>query len=187
MTALHDVVTGLGATIRPHPARRPAPGTAGLVVVAPDDTWHDVDTLAGAPPRTDTTAVVLVAPGLARRGFVPNVIASTSIVSPAVPPAALLDALEACMDGAEEWRVRASSVTGAGGRRGPGDDDEERTLDLLGEYRMGGTGLALSSIARARMAGGVTVLHQTHVTTLDDQIHHHSSGLAAARFSCPTH
>ncbi|MBS7549564.1 hypothetical protein AYJ66_11820 [Dietzia cinnamea] len=199
MTPLYDYVTGLGATIRPHPATEPALGSAGLVVVASDDTWHDIDALEGAPPRTDTTAVVLVAPGLARAGFVPNVVATASIIAPAVPAAALLDAVVACMEGAEDWRVRARSVTGAGGRgeagvgdrarggadgrAGDGDDDEDLVLDLLGEYRLGGTGLALSTLARARTAGGVTVLHQTHVTTLADQIHHHRSGLAAAVFA----
>lgn len=198
MTPLHDYVTGLGATIRPHPATEPAPGSAGFVVVAPGATWHDIDTLDGAPPRTDTTAVVLVAPGLALAGFVPNVVATASVIAPAVPAAALLDAVVACMEGAEDWRVRARSVTGAGGRdpsdvgdrvrradgrAGDGDDDEDLTLDLLGEYRLGGTGLALSTLARARTAGGVTVLHQTHVTTLVDQIHHHRSGLDAAAFA----
>lgn len=183
MTPLHDYVTGLGATIRPHPATEPAPGSAGLVVVAPDGTWHDIDALKGAPPRTDTTAVVLVAPGLARAGFVPNVVATASLIAPAVPAAALLDAVVACMEGAEEWRVRARSMTGAGGRAGDGDDDEDLALDLLGGYRVGGNGLALSTLARARTAGGVTVLHQTHVTTLADQIHHHRSGLAAAAFA----
>lgn len=144
MTPLHDYVTGLGATIRPHPATEPAPGSAG---------------------------------------FVPNVVATASVIAPAVPAAALLDAVVACMEGAEDWRVRARSVTGADGRAGDGDDDEDLTLDLLGEYRLGGTGLALSTLARARTAGGVTVLHQTHVTTLADQIHHHRSGLDAAAFA----
>ncbi|MBB1020470.1 hypothetical protein G6030_04065, partial [Dietzia sp. E1] len=105
MTPLHDYATGLGATIRPHPATEPAPGVAGLVVVAPDDTWHDIDALEGALPRTNTTAVVLVAPGLARAGFVPNVVATASVIAPAVPAAALLDAVVACMEGAEGWRV----------------------------------------------------------------------------------
>jgi hypothetical protein len=116
--------------------------------------------------------VVLVAPGLARAGFVPTVVATASVITPAVPAAGLLGAVVACMEDTDDWRVRA--------RSSEGDRDEDRTLDLLGEYRLGGTDLAVSTLARARTAGGVTVLHQTHVTTFADQIGHHAAGLAAA-------
>lgn len=121
-----------------------------------------------------------MATDLHRAGFVPNVIASASIIAPAVPLAGLLDAVGACMGdaggavGVQDWRVRARAVTG---------DDDELTLDLLGEYRVGQMGLALSSLVRARQVGGVTVLHQTHVTTLADQLPHHTAGLAAARWA----
>lgn len=187
MTPLHTYVAGLGATIRPHPATEPTPGDGGLVVVIPTATWRSIDDPHGDgplldAPRTDTSAVILLAPDLHRGGFVPNVIATASIITPAVPLPGLLDAVGACMGDAEEaagvegWRVRARSVTGD-------DDDDELTLDLLGEYRVGQMGLALSSLVRARQVGGVTVLHQTHVTTLADQLSHHTAGLAAARWA----
>lgn len=178
MTPLHDFVTSLGATFRPHPATEPAPGSAGLVVVTPSDTWLSVDDLMLDEPRTNTAAAVLVAPRLARDGFVPNVVATASIIAPAVPVAGLFEAVAASMESAEDWRLRARSVTSTNN-----DDDEDRTLDLLGEYRVDGITLALSSLVRARIADGVTVLHQTHVTTFADQISEHTSGLAAARIT----
>lgn len=188
MTPLSRYAARFGATIRAHPATEPIPGVrGGVVVVVPTGTWRDVDDLL-ADPRTDTTAALLVAPGLQRDGFVPNVVATTSVFTPAVPADGLLSAVEACMADAEAWRVRARSVAVTGGAVGGGvarnddnDDDEDLTLDLVAEYRVGRVALALSSLVRVRNSGGVTVLWQTHVTTLADQISQHSAGLAAAR------
>lgn len=173
MTPLGIYASSVDATIRPHPATEPVSGDGGVVVVTPGDTWHCVDDLMGEERRTDTSAVVLVAPGLQRAGFVPNVIATTSIIAPAVPGDGLLEAVVMSMECTEEWQVRARSATG--------DDDEDRTLDLLAEFRVDGLDLALSSLVRARRRGGATVLHQVHVTTFADQISEHTSGLAAAR------
>lgn len=175
MTPLSIYATSFGATIRPHPATEPVPGGGGVVVVTPNGTWRGVDDLMVDEPRTDTSTVVLVAPGLRRPGFVPTVIATTSIITPAVPVDGLFEAVVMSMEGAEEWRVRARSETG--------DDDEDRTLDLLAGFRADGKDLALSSLVRARRVDGVTVLHQTHVTTFAGQIAEHTSGLAAARIA----
>ena len=175
MTPLSIYAMNFGATIRPHPATEPVPGDGGVVVVTPNDTWQSVDDLMVDEPRTDTSTVVLVAPGLQRPGFTPNVIATANIIAPAVPIDGLFEAVLMSMQGAEDWRVRARSETG--------DDDEDRILDLLGEYRVDGIALALSSLVRARSTGGVTVLHQAHVTTFADQIAEHTSGLAAARIA----
>lgn len=110
------------------------------------------------------TAALLVAPGLHRDGFVPYVVATTSVFTPAVPADGLLGAVEACMADAEAWRVRARSVTatvgavGGGMARNDDNDDEGLTLDLVAEYRVGRVALALSSLVRARSRGGSTVL-----------------------------
>ena len=187
MTPISVYVTDQCATIRPHPATEPEPDDGGVVVVVPTDTWRNIDDLL-ADPRTDTTAALLVAPDLQREGFTPNVVATASVVTQAVPAEGLLGAVEACMDGAEGWRVRARVVTPSGGAAvgvdrydGGNDDDEDLTLDLVAEYRVGQLELALSSLVRVRSSGGQTVLWQTHVTTLADQVSHHGAGLAAAR------
>lgn len=173
MTPLSIYASSFGATIRPHPATESAPGDGGVVVVTPDATWQSIDGLPGVEQRTDTSAAVLVAPGLRRSGFTPNVIATTSIITPAVPVDGALEAVVSSMEGTEDWQVRARSVTG--------DDDEDRTLDLLAGFRVGGTDLALSSMVRVRSSDGMTVLFQTHVTTFADQIPEHAAALAAAR------
>lgn len=189
MTALHSYTAGLGARIRAHPVTEPVPDDGGIVVVVPTDTWLDIDDLL-ADPRTDTTAAILIAPALQRDGFTPNVVATASIITPPAPSGGLLGAVEASMDGAEGWRVRARSVTGgrgadAAGRDGENhdhdDDNSALTLDLVAEYRVGRTALALSSLVHVRRVGGGTVLWQTHVTTLADQLAHHGPALAAAR------
>ncbi len=190
MTALHSYVAGLGARILAHPATEPVPGDGGVVVVVPTDTWLDIDDLL-ADPRTDTTAAILVAPGLRCDGFTPNVVVTVSTISPPVPSDGLLGAVEASMDGAEGWHVRARSVTGVRGAHDAGragknhddndDDNTALTLDLVAEYRVGHTALALSSLVHVRRVGGSTVLWQTHVTTLADQLSHHGEALAAAR------
>lgn len=200
--SLHTYATGRGSRIRAHPVTEPAPGDGGVVVVVPSDTWSSVDDLL-ADPRTDTTAAVLLAPTLRREGFMPNVVATASMVAPAVPADGLIAAVEASMEGADGWRLRARSVTacrGAGrcdyGAAATGDaaatadvdnadDDTGLTLDLVAEYRVGQVALALSSLVTARRVGGETVLWQTHVTTLADQLSHHGSGLAAARVRSP--
>ena len=134
MTPLSRYAARFGATIRAHPATEPIPGVrGGVVVVVPTGTWRDVDDLL-ADPRTDTTAALLVAPGLQRDGFVSNVVATTSVFTPAVPADGLLSAVEACMADAE-----ARSVAVTGGAVGGGvarnddndDDDEDLTLDLV--------------------------------------------------------
>lgn len=197
MTPISVYVTDHGATIRPHPATEPVPDDGGVVVVVPTDTWRNIDDLL-ADPRTDTTAALLVAPDLQREGFTPNVVATASVVTPAVPAEGLLGAVEACMDGAEGWRVRARVVTPSGGAAVGVDryddnnnnndndnnnnvDDDDLTLDLVAEYRVGQLELALSSLVRVRSSAGQTVLWQTHVTTLADQLSQHGAGLAAAR------
>lgn len=172
MTPIHEHLTRLGAVMTPHLATEPVPGD-GSVVVVPTDTWRSVDDLLTGP-RTDTTSVVLVAPGLQREGLVPNVIATTGVITPAVPATGLFDAVEVCMEGAEGWRVRARTAT---------EDDEGRTLDLLGQYRVGRYDLALSSLVRVRGVGGVTVLRQTYVTTFADQISEHLAALDAVQTS----
>lgn len=174
MTPLAIYASSLGATIRPHPATEPVPGDGGVVVVTPGATWQCVDDMSGGQ-RTDMSTVVLVAPDLQRGGFMPTVIATTSIITPAVPAAGLFEAVEMSMQGAEAWQVRARSITG------DDDNNEDRTLDLLAGFRADGLELALSSLVRARRSGGVTVFHQVHVTTLADQIPEHAAGLAAAR------
>lgn len=183
--SLHSFCSGRGSRIMAHPVTEPMPGDGGVVVVVPSDTWRNVDDLL-ADPRPDTSAAVLLAPALWREGFMPNVVATASIVAPAVPADGLIAAVEASMEGADGWRVRARSVTaGRGGGRCDdevsADDDTDRTLDLVAEYRVGQVSLALSSLVTARRVGGETVLWQTHVTTLADQLSHHGSGLAAAR------
>ena len=201
MTALHTYVAGFAATIRPRPATEPVPGDGGVVVVVPTDTWVDIDDLL-ADPRPDTSSAILVAPDLQRDGFTPNVVATTSVITPAVPADGLLGAVEASMDGVEGWRVRARVVTPRGGGAAGGDgndgddgradanhdhndDDDDNstdlTLDLVAEYRVGQLELALSSLVRARSSGGQTVLWQIHVTTLADQLSHHGAALEAAR------
>lgn len=85
------------------------------------------------------TAALLVAPGLHRDGFAPNVVATTSVFTPAVPADGLLGAA-------------------GGGAARDDNDDEDLTLDLVAEYRVGRVALALSSLVRARSRGGVTVL-----------------------------
>lgn len=198
MTALSVYAQSFGASIRAHPATEPVSGDGVVVVVVPTDTWLNVDDLL-ADPRTDTTAAILVAPDLQREGFTPNVVATTSVITPAVPADGLLGAVEASMDGAEGWRVRARAVTPRGGGAAGDDgnvantghnhgndyDDDDNTtdltLDLVAGYRVGHLELALSSLVRARSSGGQTVLWQTHVTTLADQLSHHGAALAAAR------
>ena len=186
MTALHTYAAGFGATLRARPATEPVPGDGGVVVVVPTDTWVDIDALL-ADSRPDTSAAILVAPELQREGFTPNVVATTSVITPAVPADGLLGAVEASMDGVEGWRVRARVVTprGGGAAGGDGDDGDDNstdlTLDLVAEYRVGQCELALSSLVRARSSGGQTVLWQIHVTTLADQLSHHGAALEAAR------
>lgn len=198
MTALHTYAAGFGATLRARPATEPVPGDGGVVVVVPTDTWLDIDALL-ADSRPDTSAAILVAPELQREGFTPNVVATTSVITPAVPADGLLGAVEASMDGVEGWRVRARVVTPRGGGAAGGDGDDgddgradanhdndddnstDLTLDLVAEYRVGQCELALSSLVRARSSGGQTVLWQIHVTTLADQLSHHGAALEAAR------
>ena len=198
MTALHTYAAGFGATLRARPATEPVPGDGGVVVVVPTDTWVDIDALL-ADSRPDTSAAILVAPELQREGFTPNVVATTSVITPAVPADGLLGAVEASMDGVEGWRVRARVVTPRGGGAAGGDGDDgddgradanhdsdddnstDLTLDLVAEYRVGQCELALSSLVRARSSGGQTVLWQIHVTTLADQLSHHGAALEAAR------
>lgn len=198
MTALHTYAAGFGATLRARPATEPVPGDGGVVVVVPTDTWLDIDALL-ADSRPDTSAAILVAPELQREGFTPNVVATTSVITPAVPADGLLGAVEASMDGVEGWRVRARVVTPRGGGAAGGDGDDgddgradanhdsdddnstDLTLDLVAEYRVGQCELALSSLVRARSSVGQTVLWQIHVTTLADQLSHHGAALEAAR------
>ena len=198
MTALHTYAAGLGATLRAHPATEPVLGDGGVVVVVPTDTWLDIDALL-ADSRPDTSSAILVAPELQREGFTPNVVATTSVITPAVPADGLLGAVEASMDGVEGWRVRARVVTPRGGGAAGGDGDDgddgradanhdsdddnstDLTLDLVAEYRVGQCELALSSLVRARSSVGQTVLWQIHVTTLADQLSHHGAALESAR------
>lgn len=164
MTPIHEYVSAHGAIIRPHPATEPAPGGAGLVVVTPSDTWRSLD-----EHRSDTTVALLAAPDLARGEFMPTVIGTVSVIEPAVPAAGLLDAVAACMEVCDDWRVRAKSVV----------DDEMLTLDLLGEYRVDAHQLALSSLVHVHTAPDRTVLFQIHATTPADRIDVHESGLRA--------
>lgn len=177
VTPLSVFAASCDATIRRHPATEPVAGVAegGAIVVEPGPVWQSLDDLMGDTGRTDTSAVVLLAPELHRAGYMPNLIATTSIITPAVPVDGLVEAVVTSMEGTEEWHVRARSEEG--------DDDEDRTLDLLAGFRLDGSDLALSSLVRARRVGGSTVLHQVHVTTFADQILHHTTALASARIT----
>lgn len=87
VTPLSVFAASCDATIRPHPATEPVAGVAegGAIVVEPGPVWQSLDDLMGDTGRTDTSAVVLLAPELHRAGYMPNLIATTSIITPAVP------------------------------------------------------------------------------------------------------